>query len=190
MVSERVTEALAIRGDAPVLLALLGNRGAAFSESGRIVVAERALGLPDVFIAIDRRSDFGQAIVAAYERRAAGGIRVTAQGAPRLVDAEVAARAGEGDVERALALVAIEAQTRFGLALRLLTPDTLDSFVTVARAADLSWGTLVGLLLSQLGGTASAQQINECRRRFENMTRNEALRATRALTQTEARRAN
>lgn len=185
-VSEELSEVLAQRGEEAAVLALVRNTGARFSEAGRAIVVERSFAAPVLFVAIDRRSDFGQAILAAYERRRSAPTQVTATPLARNLDSEVATLVGKGEIDAALAVIAIEAQTRHRMALRLYRQDTLDSFVIVARAANLSWGTVVGLLLNQLGVAASAYQINQCRKLYDDTTRAEAFKTVQTLTRTDA----
>jgi Uncharacterised protein conserved in bacteria (DUF2336) len=181
IVPAAISDVLVARGTPPVILVLVKNAGADFAQETRERVVQLAFAEPDLFVAIDRRSEFGQAVVAAYER---GGHHQAASGAGAAghdADAQVAGYVGKGEIERALAVIAMSAQTRHKVALSAYKNDTLHSFVIIARAANLSWGTMVALLLHQYGITTSAQMINTSRKLFDDTTRRQALHTTRIL---------
>jgi Uncharacterised protein conserved in bacteria (DUF2336) len=163
-----------------VLIILVNNPGARFDGDTRKTIVLKAFGHAGLFFALDGRSEFAKVIMAAHEQ----GWAVLPL---RDADAEVAGFVAEGQVDFALSVIAIEAKTRHRVAASAYRKDALTSFVVVARAANLSWGTMVGLLLNQFGISISAHQINESRRLFEDMTRREALHKTRIMDMAEMR---
>ncbi len=180
-VPEMISDVLVSRGTPALIIIMVRNPGVRFAPDTRTRVVQTAFGNPDLFVAIDGRSEFGRAIMAAYEKGAS--YREGANGKTQLrdADAEVASYIGKGEIERALAIIAMEARTRHGVALKAYKEDTASSFVIIARAANLSWGTMVGLLLNHFGVTTSAHMINTSRKLFDDTTRKEALNTTRIL---------
>lgn len=185
-VAPNLCQVLTERGTPAVLIVLVNNTGAQFDDQSRSTVVQKAFTYPDLFVEIDHHSAFAKAIMAAYEPSLSQAS--SAQGASafpiiqRNTDAEVAGYIGRGQIERALAIMAMEAHTRHRVILHAYQKDTLKSFIIIARAANLSWGTTVGLLLSQFGLATSANQINECRKLFDDTTRREALHTTHILS--------
>lgn len=173
-IPQDICDALANGSSPTVLIILVNNPGARFDGATRHKIIQKSFGNPDLFVAVDRHTEFGKAIMAAYET---GGASLPKWDA----DAEVAGFIGSGQIDRALAIIAMEARTRHRVAMHAYHKDTLESFVIIARAANLSWGTMVGLLLNQFGISVSANQINDSRRLFDDTTRREALGTTRIL---------
>ena len=174
-----ICDLLANRGTPMVLIVMVNNPGADFDIKTRKTIIQKSFGNPDLFLAVDKHSEFVKVLRAAYEQ--SSGVQLS-----RDADAEVAGFIGAGHIDRALAIIAMEARTRHRAVMHAYKNDTLESFVIIARAANLSWGTMVGLLLNQFGIRISAGQINESRRLFDDTTRREALHKTRILEQADA----
>ena len=175
LVSPRLSESIVARDLPDVTIVLIDNPGARIAPATQTRIINAAFGHPGLFIAVDRHSEFGNALVHAYEANG---------GAPKQTrdsDALVAGYLGEGKIEEALAVIAMESHTRHRVVVRAYKQDTLESFVLIARAANLSWGTMIGLLLNQFGMSTSASMINDSRRLFDDTTRREALHKTRVI---------
>jgi hypothetical protein len=175
LVTPRVSETIVARGLPEVMIVLVDNPGARIAPATQARIIQSAFGHPGLFIAVDRHSEIGSALVHAYE--AQGGV----QKPVRDSDALVAGYLGDGKIDEALAIIAMESHTRHRVVLRAYKQDTLESFVLIARAANLSWGTMIGLLLNQFGMSTSASMINDSRRLFDDTTRREALHKTRVI---------
>jgi hypothetical protein len=175
VVSPGLSECLVARGLPDVMIVLIDNPGARLTAAGKSSIIRSAFSHPGLFIAVDRHSDLGQALASASE---------TQSGFPQRTrdsDALVAGYLGDGRIDEALAIIAMESHTRHRVVLRAYRQDTLESFVLIARAANLSWGTMIGLLLNHFGMSTSASMINDSRRLFDDTTRREALHKTRVL---------
>jgi hypothetical protein len=181
IVPETISDVLVSRGTPGIIIVMVRNPGTRFAADTRTRVVQLAFANPDLFVAIDLRSEFGRTIMAAYEKGASYREGANGKTQMRDADAEVASHVGKGEIDRALAIIAMEARTRHGVALRAYKEDTVSSFVIIARAANLSWGTIVGLLLNHFGVTTSAHMINTSRKLFDDTTRKEAQNTTRIL---------
>ncbi len=174
-----VTPALSseiVRRDMPnVMVVLIDNPGARIDQATKAKIAQAAFGHPPLFIAVDRHGEFGQMILAAYETQQQAHSKIDP-------DAAVANYVGDGKIEEALAVIAMEARTRHRVVTRAYKQDTLESFILIARAANLSWGTMIGLLLNQFGMSTSASMINQSRRLFDDTTRREAQHKAKLIT--------
>jgi hypothetical protein len=175
LVSPRVSESIVSRNLPDITVVLIDNPGARIAPDTQTKIIQSAFGHPGLFIAVDRHSELGNALVHAYG--AQGGVPKQMRDS----DAQVAGYLGEGKIDEALAIIAMESHTRHRIVVRAYKQDTLESFVLIARAANLSWGTMIGLLLNQFGMSTSASMINDSRRLFDDTTRREALHKTRVI---------
>jgi uncharacterized protein (DUF2336 family) len=175
LVSPRVSESIVARGMPDAMIVLIDNPGARLAPATQTKIIQSAFGHPRLFIAVDRHSELGAALVHAYESQ--GGVPKQARDS----DALVAGFLGDGKIDEALAIIAMESHTRHRVVLRAYKQDTLESFVLIARAANLSWGTMIGLLLNQFGMSTSASMINDSRRLFDDTTRREAMHKARVI---------
>jgi uncharacterized protein (DUF2336 family) len=175
VVTPALSKAIVARDMPGIMIVLIDNPGARIDQETKSRIIEAAFGHPGLFIAIDRHSELGQSIMQAWETRSHG------SKLERDADALVARYLGEGRIEEALAVIALESHTRHRVVMRAYKQDTLESFVLIARAANISWGTMIGLLLNQFGMSTSANMINESRRLFDDTTRREALHKARVI---------
>ncbi|MGL4728420.1 MAG: DUF2336 domain-containing protein [Bosea sp. (in: a-proteobacteria)] len=175
IVTPKLSEAIVARDVPNVMVVLIDNPGTNLDHATKASIIDSAFGHPGLFIAIDRHSDLGSAMMQGWDSRS------KSTHPARDADALVAGYLGEGKIEEALAVIAMESQTRHRVVLRAYKQDTLESFVLIARAANLSWGTMIGLLLNQFGMSTSANMINESRRLFDDTTRREAMHKARVI---------
>jgi uncharacterized protein (DUF2336 family) len=182
--AETVTDAIIIRGDTRVLLLLVNNRGARFSQDGGLRLARTALADADLRQAVQRRADLAQALVEARQEQEQA--RSAAKASPPKSDADgmIAAELQSKALARALNIVATEASTSHRVVARAFATDPLNGFVAIARAANLEWGTVVELLSLRLGAGLTPGKQREAQGRFDELSRADAQRLTRILSAT------
>jgi Uncharacterised protein conserved in bacteria (DUF2336) len=174
-VTPRLSHAIVARDMPSVMIVLVDNPGTKLDQQTKASIIETALRHPGLFVATDRHSELGSTIMQSWDNP---GQSLTPA---RDADALVAGYLGESKLEEALAVIAMESHIRYRVVMRAYKQDTLESFVLIARATNLSWGTMIGLLLNQFGMSISANMINDSRRLFDDTTRREATSKVRVI---------
>lgn len=173
-----VTDVVVGRGEAPVLQKLLGNDGARFSENGAIRLCTRALNDPALLAHIQRRNDLRRALAEARIQQAAAASQLDV---PQSAGIAVGSALERGALDEALRLIGEGARVQHRLAARCFATDPLETFVILARAADIGWDSLRTMLVQRLGMLASARTLVNAERVFFGLTRAHALRTAHIL---------
>jgi uncharacterized protein (DUF2336 family) len=173
-----VTDVVVGRGETPVLQKLLGNDGAQFSQNGAIRLCTRALNDPALLAHIQRRNDLRQALADARIQHAAS---ASQRDVPQGVGIAVGSALERDALDEALLLIGEGARVQHRLAARCFATDPLETFVILARAADISWDSLRKMLVQRLGMLASARTLVNAERVFFGLTRAHALRTAHIL---------
>jgi hypothetical protein len=186
-VSPPVTNVITIRGDAPVLHVLLGNPGARFSDEGAIRVCGRAFDDEVMLSHVKARRDLDTAFAhvaagKARDRRAQGGARSGQRDINAGVFAAVDAAIERGALDEALRLVAEGARVPHRVVARAFATDPLETFVVLARGADIGWDSVRAMLIQRLGVSASDASMTKAENLFADMTRPHALRTAHILS--------
>lgn len=173
-----VTDVITSRGDAPVLHVLIANAGARFSEEGAIRLRRRAEDDPVLMAHMRRREDMRAALAQALRRPAVAGT-IVPQGMAFAAGAAVEAALERGALDQALKNLAQGARVPARVVERCFATDPLETFVVLARAADITVPSLRAMLTQRMGIAASENVLNTAEKLFCDITRQHALRTAR-----------